>query len=86
MPDAEWTTALTFDQDETFSTTMNEAETFNTDMEQVVEVVTSDHRKLTHRDAEGQHPISSIINLDPELQARPSAALTNTDIQNILSI
>lgn len=83
---AEWRTELTFDQDQTFNLTMEEDETFQTSMEQVVEVVEKDHRNLTFREAPEQHPIGAIKNLDPELAARPSAALTNTDIQNILNV
>ena len=75
MTDATWKTALTFDEDQTFETTMDE----------VVTVVTSDHRELTHRDAEEQHPISSITYLTPELSVRPSQAMSNQDIQNILN-
>lgn len=47
---------------------------------------TSDHRLLQHRDAEGQHPISSITDLQQELSVRPSSPLTNQDIQNILNM
>ena len=54
-------------------------------MTQIVKVTISDHRELTHRDADEQHPINAITNLAPELTARPSTALSNTDIQNILN-
>lgn len=83
--EATWTTTLTFDEGEQISSTFAETETFNTTMDQIVEVTTSDHRKLTHRDAASQHPIGAIDSLDGELQARPSSALTNTDILNILN-
>lgn len=82
---ASWTTNLTFTDSETFNTTFQTTETFNTTMDEVVQVTTSDHRKLTHRDAEAQHPIESITNLTPELSVRPSTALSNLDIQNILN-
>lgn len=82
---AEWTTALNFGEDATFNTTFDDADTFDTTMDQIVEVTTSDHRQLTHRDAEEQHPISAITSLAPELSARPSAVMTNQDIFNILS-
>lgn len=49
-----------------------------------IESVT-DHRKLTNRDASDQHPIKAITDLEPELAARPSAVLTNMDIQRILN-
>ena len=73
---ADWTTTLTFDEDQTFETTM----------EQVVEVVTSDHTKLTNRDAPEQHPISAITNLDTELDNRvvDGNALTNQEIEQII--
>lgn len=45
----------------------------------------SDHTVLTGRDAENQHPIEAITNLEPELDFRPSSALTNEDIQLILN-
>lgn len=82
---AEWKTNLTFDDTEAFNTTFSDAETFSTAMNEVVQVVTSDHRELTNRDAENQHPIGAITSLSPELGARPSAALSNQDIQIILN-
>lgn len=69
----------------TFKMTFSVDETFQTKMTQIVEVVTSDHRQLNHRDAVDQHPITSITNLIPELGVRPSTAMSNQDIQNILS-
>lgn len=81
----EWTTNLTFNEDATFNTEFEAAETFNTTMDQVVEVVTSDHRQLNYRDADDQHPISAITDLSPELGVRPSTSLSNMDIQNILN-
>lgn len=76
----------TFSDVEKFKTVFTAEETFKTEMTQIVEVVTSDHRQLTHRDAESQHPISAITNLDTELQNRIVAgnALTNTEIENLL--
>lgn len=44
-----------------------------------------DHRTLTGRDAENQHPIGSISTLEAELEWRPSQAMTNSDIQAILN-
>lgn len=46
----------------------------------------TDHRELTHRDSENQHPIDAITYLEPELAIRPSEALTNQDIQRILNM
>lgn len=76
MADSTWTTALTFDEDQTFDTTMD----------QVVEVVTSDHTKLINRDAAEQHPIGSITNLSTELNNRVVAGdtLTNEEIEKII--
>lgn len=73
---ADWTTELTFDQDQTFETTMAE----------ITEVVTSDHTKLTNRDAPQQHPIASITNLNTELGNRVISGntLTNEDIEQII--
>ena len=45
---------------------------------------TADHTKLLNRDAPNQHPIESITNLNETLSAMPAAALSNTEIQNIL--
>ena len=73
---ADWTTTLEFDDDAQF----------DTEFDDYIEVVTSDHRDLTHRDAENQHPIGAIENLIPELGVRPSAALSNQDIQDILDM
>ena len=86
MPEpTEWTTELIFEDDPTFDLEFEDAETFDTTMDRIVEVMTSDHRELTHRDAAEQHPIESITHLEPELAVRPSAALNNQDIQNILN-
>lgn len=86
MPEpTEWRTDLTFDDDQTFEMEFENAETFDTTMDRIVEVVTSDHRELLHRDAAEQHPIESITYLEPELSVRPSTALNNQDIQNILN-
>ena len=76
MADSTWTTALTFDEDQTFDTTMD----------QVVEVVTSDHTKLINRDAAEQHPIGAITNLSTELNNRIVAGdtLTNEEIEQII--
>lgn len=70
----------------TFNMTFSADETFQTKMTQIVEVVTSDHRDLMHRDAADQHPIAAITNLDTQLQNRVVSgnALTNEDIENIL--
>ncbi len=48
--------------------------------------VIKDHRMLEHRDALDQHPIGAVTNLEPELSQRPSMAITNTEIQNILNL
>lgn len=82
---AEWTTNLTFSEDTTFNTEFGGVENFDTTMDQIVEVVTSDHRELNYRDAPGQHPISAISYLSQELDQKPSTAISNTDIQNILN-
>lgn len=41
----------------------------------------TDHRKLTHRDAEGQHPIEAIDNLREELEELQDEAISNTELQ-----
>lgn len=47
---------------------------------------TTDHRQLTHRDAEEQHPISSISGLEKVLNRIPGPveALTNTELEEML--
>ena len=47
---------------------------------------TSDHRLLTHRDAEGQHPIEAIEGLSREIQRIPAPveALTNLELEELL--
>lgn len=82
---ADWTTNLTFDEEQTFSTTYDEKQTFDTTYDETVEVMTSDHTKLINRDVPEQHPINAITDLNPELGARPSTALSNQDILNILT-
>jgi hypothetical protein len=73
---ADWTTALTFDEEQTF----------NTDMTEITEVVTSDHTKLINRDAAQQHPIGAITNLSTELSNRVVSGntLTNEEIEQII--
>lgn len=58
--------------------------TFDTGFAEITKVVTSDHRELTHRDAQMQHPIDSITDLTGELDVRPDEYLTNIDIYEIL--
>lgn len=72
----DWTTTLTFDEDQIFDTTMDE----------VTEVVTSDHTKLINRDAAEQHPITAITNLNTELENRvvDGNTLTNQEIEQII--
>lgn len=82
---ATWTTNLTFDENQTFQTTMDGDQTFDTTMNEITQVFSSDHTKLLNRDAAQQHPITSITDLAPELGARPSTALSNQDILDILS-
>ena len=48
-------------------------------------VGTKDHKKLTNRDAENQHPISAISGLTGELSVRPNSALSNMEIAEILA-
>lgn len=47
---------------------------------------TTDHRFLTHRDAAGQHPISSIDGLEEEIKRipAPTEALTNQELEAML--
>lgn len=47
----------------------------------------SDHRRLTNRNAENQHPISSISGLEQELEriSDPVEALTNAELEEILT-
>ena len=47
---------------------------------------TTDHRRLSHRDAAEQHPISSISGLEKELNRipEPVEALTNTELEEML--
>lgn len=81
-----WRANLTFSDSANFDITGEEGNSFNTEMNQIVEIVTTDHRELLHRDAENQHPISSIKNLDVELGNRVVAGnvLTNEEIEYLL--
>lgn len=47
---------------------------------------TTDHRELSHRDAEGQHPIEAISGLEEEIKRIPAPveALTNQELEAIL--
>lgn len=82
----EWETDLTFEESGTFDASFEADETFQTEMEEVVEVVTSDHTKLTNRDAADQHPIKAITNLENSLERKLESAgfLSNLEIQAIL--
>ena len=46
----------------------------------------SDHRKLTHRDAEGQHPIEAIDNLREELEELETDPLSSVEIDEIFKM
>lgn len=82
----EWETELAFDETGTFDVSFEADETFETEMDEVVEVVTSDHTKLTNRDAEDQHPIKAITNLNQTLERKLESTgfLSNLEIQAIL--
>lgn len=85
MPNpAEWTINLQFEESGHFNTTFEEAETFDTTMDNIVQVMINDHRELTHRDAEDQHPISAISNLAAELEVRTDAPISNLEIWTII--
>lgn len=73
-----------FDDSATFDTSFNDDNMFQTSFGDSIEVSTSDHRKLTYRDAEQQHPIGAIENLNEELEVRPDEILSNMDIYEIL--
>lgn len=47
---------------------------------------TTDHRRLSHRDAAEQHPIAAIAGLEKELNRipEPAEALTNFELEEIL--
>lgn len=47
---------------------------------------TTDHRELSHRDAENQHPMSSIVGLTEEIKRIPAPieALTNLELEELL--
>lgn len=47
---------------------------------------TTDHRELTNRDADDQHPIKAITGLQSKLDTIPPAAekITNTEIEEML--
>lgn len=80
----EW--ELTFEETGNFDIGFEGDESFDTEMDQVVEVTTSDHRKLTNRDAEDQHPIKAITSLEKTLESKldSSGFLSNMEIQAIL--
>lgn len=59
--------------------------TTNGSMSGTLSAVVSDHTILTGRDAPNQHPITSVTNLEPALSVLPSEAMTNADIQAIMS-
>lgn len=88
MEDAKttWEATLTFDDSQEFAMDFEADEIFQMSMDQVVEVVASDHNKLTNRDLPDQHPVKSITNLSRELGDRllKTEVLTNTEIQKLL--
>lgn len=62
---------MTFDNMLTFDTSMqNNMLTFNTNMQELSVMHSDDHRKLLHRDAPDQHPISAITGLQTALDAK----------------
>lgn len=62
-----------------------EDENISVENENVVSGMENEHDRLIHRDYEDQHPNEAITQLLQELAARPTDALTNMDIQNILN-
>lgn len=76
---------LEFDNEAIFNTSFQEQTSeFFTGFGETTKVTTSDHRELTNRDAVMQHPISSITDLDEELDVRPDEYMSNIDIYQIL--
>lgn len=65
----------------------NESGGFNADLGigSAVVVGIDDHTKLKNRDAEDQHPISAITKLKSTLDSKPSEALSNSDIEELLN-
>lgn len=86
MSAVNWHTDLTFDESEAFDITYSSVESFDTSMESIVEIVTNDHTKLLNLDADNQHPINAIKNLNTELLNRvvTGNALTNLEIDELL--
>lgn len=72
------------DEDVDFNVNPETDESFSPGFSEVTEVTTDDHRKLINRDAENQHPISSITGLSEELESKPGEALTNLEIESLL--
>lgn len=72
------------DEDVDFNMTSETNESFSPGFSEFTEVTTDDHTKLINRDAENQHPISSITGLSEELGSRPGEALTNLEIESLL--
>lgn len=83
---ATWRTDLSFTDSEDFDLTLSDAESFGTSMDSIVEIGTSDHTRLLNLDADNQHPINAIKNLNTELLNRVVAgnALTNLEIEELL--
>ena len=63
----------------------SEDENVPVENENVVFGMENEHDHLIHRDYEDQHPIEAITQLLQELAARPTDALSNMDIQEILN-
>lgn len=66
----------------------NEPNSFGADLGlgAVIATGSGDHTKLKNRDAEDQHPIKAITKLQETLDATPNEALSNQDIEEILSM
>lgn len=69
----------------TFNATFESDENvFPFTMGEMTEVSTNDHRKLSNRDSDNQHPMSAITGLPEALDAVPDEALSNIDIESLL--
>lgn len=77
---------MSFADQDGFATSFDQTEDIQTSIEELTPVMVNDHRELNYREAEFQHPIEAITNLDSELDARPHEALTNMDIAEVLHL
>lgn len=74
---------VSFDSGTDFDLGFNQSVSFGAGFGETELVHTSDHRELTHRDANDQHPMSAITGLGAALDAKQDALASGVSIKTV---